>query len=559
MGVIPDALYSALAKDVGQVTGLDLSSLKDMFLCPTLTHAEQACSSLLRALPKKMIPRDTTEQDEFALEKFHSFNSKCESWVACLNTSGDEELWGTFKNVLYQFFNPHGMPLVDSLDSIVHYGRCGPGSSIEGVSGDFYSKMFSSTLTSTSRALGIHYRGYVWNYPEWSNAETIRQANYGESKIVEGSKIVFVPKNDKISRMICSEPTLNMFYQLGLGTILERRLRSFFGIDLSLQPDINRALAASSSVDQQWATIDLESASDSLAVGLAKEVLPSEVWSLVKLLRSPLSSYKGRAIPLHMISTMGNGFTFPLQTVLFASMVKAVYLTLGLKDSVHVFGDDIVVRKDAVHRLMRGLSLMGCVVNPLKSFSEGPFRESCGCDYFNGINIRGVFPSSLQCDQDWYTFANGLNEFSARTGVILQSLMNFVVSQIKGRILRVPPTADAASGLRVPLFLAEGTVYSNRYYARSYELLEFVPRKIRIGDGFIRTPTGMRKIIYNPSGLLIAMLSGIPLSSGLPLRKSGRWKAKRRVCSWWDELAPESLKRFSWQQWNTAVELNMSS
>jgi hypothetical protein len=59
--------------------------------------------------------------------------------------------------------------------------------------------------------------------------------NLGEVDIVEGNRLDFVPKNDDISRSICVEPTLNMFFQLGFADILNSRLKEFAGIDLENQ------------------------------------------------------------------------------------------------------------------------------------------------------------------------------------------------------------------------------------------------------------------------------------------------------------------------------------
>lgn len=558
MGHIPAHLFSALSDDIQQACNYDYESLLSLpSLPPDADHVLAASYSLARSFTKKLLPSDSAEQDKVAEAKFRMCNSHCETWQLRLNTSSDEEIYGSFKQELYNFFYPRGMPLVESLDHIYRNGKCGPGSSIGAPNGDFYSKMFSSRLSCTSQGLVKHYQSMISGLPLWDAGEKTRQASLGDPLITQSSRLSFVPKNDKTSRVICTEPVLNMYYQLGLGQILTRRLQNYFAIDLSKQPDLNRDIAWLGSKDGSWSTIDLESASDTISMTLLKEVLPPDVMSYITLLRCRKTLIRGDMVDLNMVSTMGNGFTFPLQTVIFASAVRAVYSSLNIKERVNVFGDDIAVLTASYHRLVRFLTLLGFKVNTDKSFSEGPFRESCGRDYFSGREIRGVYVQRFETQQDKYALINALNDFSAKTGILLSRTVRYILGLVDRNIL-VPRSSDAASGIRVPLSMITPRRLDKRLQADKYMCYVFVPQRIRILDGFIRSRKG-KKIIYNPDGLFVAFLGGMALSSGLPLRDEGRWKKKRRCCSFWDsfesDLSPVR-RGFSWQQWETAVELN---
>lgn len=561
MGPYPVALSTAISADVTEACGLSLDELLAMpAIPPDASTVVASCYSLSASLFKKFLPDETSSQDLAAKTKFLSVNSAAGTWELKLNTSLDEELYGTFKQELYKFFYPSGFGLLDSLDTIFLNGKCGPGSSIDAPLGDFYSKMFSSRLTCTSPGLIKHYETNTLRFPLWSDAEFFRQDTYGKPRVVDGSRLSFVPKNDKISRLICTEPTLNMFYQLGCGALIERRLKSYFRIDLSTQPDWNRGLVRAGSRDDSWCSIDLESASDSISLNMLRGALPRGVYDMLMLLRSCQTEVQGEAVHLNMVSTMGNGFTFPLQTAIFACAVKSAYMSLGLRRWVHVFGDDLVIRKNAKHRVLRMLQLLGFRVNADKSFFEGPFRESCGHDYYNGVNIRGVYVKRLSTLQDSYATLNALVEFTARTGVLLRHACSLILSRVN-RDIQVPVWEDPSSGIRIPLSLKEKRVLCKKTHSTLYEYYSFKPRMIKIGDGYIRTPFGIRKIIYNPSGLHVALLSGMALSRGLPLRKSGRWERRRRSCSFWDtfESGPTLRKRgFSWQRWNSAVYFNLN-
>jgi hypothetical protein len=84
---------------------------------------------------------------------------------------------------------------------------------------------------------------------------------------------------------------------------------------------------------------------------------------------------------------MGNGFCFPLETLIFASLCAVSYDELRLKPDFKVYGDDIIVRKSCAARVLELLTICGFKANTDKTFLEGPFRESCGAD-FEGEDVR---------------------------------------------------------------------------------------------------------------------------------------------------------------------------
>jgi hypothetical protein len=560
------ALYNAMDGDLIESTGKGVAFYRSCpELCPDFNHAEAAAWSLVHSLGKKYLPENTNDQDRLALAKFLHSNELAANWLYTPVTAGDEELFGTLRSVLYNFFNPGGMPLCADLDLPFLHGRCGPGSAILASGEDFYSKMFSSRLTYATPILREHYLRNVHRFPEWISAETFRSAALGDPVRSDCSRLSFVPKTTKISRTICIEPSLNMFYQLGYGTVLEQRLRSFFKIDLSKQPELNRRSALQGSLDDSLSTIDLESASDSVSLELCRQILPKDVFDLLMTLRTSSCSFRDEVYTYGMISTMGNGFTFPLQTIIFASAVRAVYKVhgrtamFGHEGPLGVFGDDIIVHSDMYERVVRFLTFLGFRVNLSKSFSKGPFRESCGCDFFNGRNIRGVYAKSLKTVQDSYSLINALTWFSARTGIYTPRM----VSRLKqwcDVTKTVPPTEDPSSGVQVPLSLASKRGVGSHTQSRAYVCYVHAPKPTKIGDGWIAMPRGTRRRIYNPSGLLIGLLSGMALSSGLPNRNVGeRWKTKRRYCSWWNSLPPDTVGNHGvdWQRWETASSVNL--
>jgi len=202
-------------------------------------------------------------------------------------------------------------------------------------------------------------------------------------------KLSFVPKNARTDRSIVVEPALNSLLQLGIGDYMADRLR-IFGLDISDQTR-NQQLARLGSIDGSLATLDLSSASDCIARELVAHLLPVEWFTLLDRARTSCISYRGSTMKLHKFSSMGNGFTFPLETLIFWALAVSAAQTQSDTGEVSVYGDDIIVPVGCVPALIQALNATGFLVNTEKSFWSGPFRESCGKDYHSGIDVRPVF------------------------------------------------------------------------------------------------------------------------------------------------------------------------
>jgi hypothetical protein len=222
---------------------------------------------------------------------------------------------------------------------------------------------------------------------------------------VHDGKMSLVPKDARSKRPIIVEPILNGFFQLGVGRYLkERMLRS---VDLNLSDQSrNQRLAMQGSIHGGYATIDLSSASDCVSRGLVELLLPWDWYEfLAKLVTSTIRE-GNKVSDLHKFSSMGNGFTFELESLIFYSVTKATTELLDLAGEVSVFGDDIICNSRAYSLLTAVLSELGFIVNNEKSFSSGPFRESCGADWFEGQSIRPYYAKKAWSERTLYTFHN---------------------------------------------------------------------------------------------------------------------------------------------------------
>jgi len=579
----PDVLYKYLCQDLTDSIGDSLSCLYGKEVYPVgLSPREYAALAISNSFLKKYSEDAEAEAEPRALAKFMESNRLCASWALQLPTSLDEELYGGFKKAVYDFFNPecringsktHCCMELDPF-AVVREGDVGPGSNIGARGQDFYTKLFDSPLSCTSLELYRVYTRSMTGSDRTRGAEKARSERYPEPILCKGNRLSFVPKTNKIARVICVEPTLNMFFQMGVRERLEVRLKEKYGICLSRQPSLNRALARLGSLGGGFVTIDLESASDSMSVAMLEDVLPRAVFNSLMKYRSPITTLPdGVELELGMLSSMGNAFTFPLQTAIFASVVCSVYRYLNIPidkpgddwyGNFGVFGDDIACRTEAARYVVRLLNILGFRVNQSKSFLEGPFRESCGADFYHGRQVRGVYLRSSRPDSLLSTL-NLLTEFSANTGIALPKLSRGLRASLAKHLLPVPRWENDEAGWKVPVSFFSPKVDRNGTYL--YKAFVPIPSRLRIGEGEIKGPNHAKKRALNPDGLYCAFLKGAVDCMTINLRqKVTRYSKKMRWAPNWQyasHLPAETTRgplwvlRANWKRWETAFYYNL--
>lgn len=272
-------------------------------------------------------------------------------------------------------------------------------------------------------------------------------------EIARGSELTTVPKNAKIDRPICIEPDLNIYVQLGIGTYLKSRLRAL-GLDLSDQSR-NQKLAQLAK-ELNLVTMDLSSASDLIAHEVVKYLLPRRWFELLCFARCDLTKVKGHWVRLEKFSSMGNGYTFELETAIFYSVLLALSGRQcspeddGYIDSdVGVYGDDLIFPAAMFDSVSSALDFLGFKVNAEKTFGAGLFYESCGKDFFNGVDVRPFYLRTDDEDTDFeeacYLNANAAVHYAGRLGDgqyrdirILPFWLRFYTAVKPNRRFRIP-------------------------------------------------------------------------------------------------------------------------
>jgi len=280
----------------------------------------------------------------------------------------------------------------------------GNGASL-GVHGDtthVVRKLTHERWTVTPGAIHHAFGGLMRNFHyheillEHDGDNTLACLDYADSfkryiarlSVVEHNKLDFVTKKVDTHRSIAIEPLWSGYVQKGIDVVLRDFLK---GIDIDLTDQSrNQEMARLGSLDDSpegFVTIDIKNASNSNALGPVRYLFPEEWYSLFMRTRSPKYSYNGSVKTYNMLCSMGNGFCFPVETLIFA----AICYSCGCgKPGVDfsIYGDDIIIRKKYADQVIAMLKHYGYAINTAKTCLSGGFRESCGADWFGGEDIR---------------------------------------------------------------------------------------------------------------------------------------------------------------------------
>lgn len=359
--------------------------------------------------------------------------------------------------------------------------------------------------------------------------------------VVEGSTLFTVPKKFKMKRCALKEPMLNAWMQSGLGSIMRRRFTQSTGVDLRWSWSVNQELARIGSLTGIFCTVDLQSASDSVCRGPLKSIAHPGWFGLWEACASDSCELPPNASELlpqgilrhrfQMMSSMGNGFTFELESILFYAIVTSIVPGIWTPNiqgggkrvltwpHVSVFGDDLVFPAAYYDQVVQMLTEFGFTVNKDKSFKEGPFRESCGKDYFLGVDTRPLYITKrLDNGSSVITLANRLyasahlaNQGSGRlhgfgsdrwAGAWTAVLA--VIPPWLRRLLATPPHVE--SGIwGLPGTKKEASWETAEGQPRRWKVISQVPVKFNLRYGVLQLPDPVN---HAHSGIWVSRLNG---------------------------------------------------
>lgn len=222
------------------------------------------------------------------------------------------------------------------------------------------------------------------------------------------AKVVLVPKDSRGPRIISCEPLEMQWIQQGLGRAIVAHLERWHltrGHVNFTDQTVNRRLAQVGSITQEWVTLDMKEASDRVSSWLVFELF-KHVPQLRDALFATRSTHtrlpSGQVVHMKKFAPMGSCLCFPVEALVFYALAvtsivrknRLLYPTKGrraLADSaraaVYVYGDDIIVRVKDYDAVLQQLPTVGLMFNSNKCCTAGFFRESCGMDAYQGIDV----------------------------------------------------------------------------------------------------------------------------------------------------------------------------
>jgi hypothetical protein len=304
----------------------------------------------------------------------------------------------------------------------------GPGATADGLKGNQkWSSMY------WTQRLEKFFPSVEFLLPNASYHEALGDVDFLEPEAEIPVMVLSVPKTQKTPRIIAAEPTAMMYVQQALRHVIyewverDNLLNTLIGFT---DQSPNQRLACEGSREGSLATLDLSEASDRVSFEHVRELFAftPDLFQAVSACRSLKAQVPGHGtVSLAKFASMGSALSFPIEAMVFLTIVFIGYentlnrpLTFNdvksLKDQVRIFGDDIIIPKDIVRSVISALSAYGMKVNEHKSFWTGKFRESCGKEYYDGLDVsivklRQMFPKSRRDVRELIALVSTRNQF----------------------------------------------------------------------------------------------------------------------------------------------------
>jgi len=231
------------------------------------------------------------------------------------------------------------------------------------------------------------------------------------------ARVVLVPKDSRGPRLISCEPVDKQWVQQGLGRaivdLVESHPLTRDNVRFTDQTP-NRFAALYGSESKRYATLDLNEASDRVSSVLVRLLFPSHVYTCLEACRSSSTLLpNGQDFPLSKFAPMGSALCFPIMALVVWAILTAATDDTDTRESIYVYGDDVIVPTAYAANAIERLESYGLRVNKDKSCTGGSFRESCGMDAFQGVNVTPVrlrtvwsYSPRPESYSSWIAYAN---------------------------------------------------------------------------------------------------------------------------------------------------------
>lgn len=397
-GGLPQFLGGFLDRVFDRGTGrlLDVPEIDSIF----------ALRQLTKMLAKIEIPCSDARVSR-AISKY----IECESDVKSNDRNLSPELLEEFCRLSLIMFGD----VLAEIDLAVYRGELtpkhGPGATADRIRGN--AKFDQTEWTSRLEAVFPYGENCIPNWRFNYRLDPVHIREPGEERPV---RVITVPKTLKTPRIIAIEPTCMQFMQQAISERLVQCLetdRTVSGMLGFSDQSPNRRMAREGSLGSGLATVDLSEASDRVSNQHVRAMLRHfpHLREAIDATRSRKADVPGKGvIRLAKFASMGSALCFPIEAMVFATVAfmgiqhsrRRQFSRKDLKSysgQVRVYGDDIIVPVDTLVHVIRYLEAFGLKVNTDKTFGTGKFRESCGGDYYDGVDVtpvrvRRILPAS---------------------------------------------------------------------------------------------------------------------------------------------------------------------
>jgi len=260
---------------------------------------------------------------------------------------------------------------------------------------------------------------YEWMVPSLSAVAFRDPSTLVESQ--KRARVVLVPKDSRGPRLISCEPSTLQYLQQGIAnqlvSIIESHPLTKGHVNFSDQ-EINRRYAMYGSMGAGWATLDMKDASDRVSLALVERVFgmdPRFVSYLLSTRSTETELPDKRIVKMRKFAPMGSALCFPVESLVFFLLAVSVLVTQDKSNtylhrkvkracsSVWVYGDDIICASKDSEAIVQYFETVGLLFNKSKCCVAGHFRESCGLDAYNGVDvtptrIKTIMSSCLRSD-----------------------------------------------------------------------------------------------------------------------------------------------------------------
>jgi len=333
--------------------------------------------------------------------------------------------------------------------------------------------------------------------------EVIKKVTFVQRDDESPVRVITVPKTLKSPRIIAIEPVCMQYAQQSIQSVLYERIESdrlVAGHVNFTDQSINQRLALLSSQDGRFATIDLNDASDRVPLSVVSLMFRSNpwLWDCIEACRSDSAKLPdGRLIgPLKKFASMGSALCFPVESMYFyticvVALLRSRNLPINIhsirevRKDVYVYGDDLIVPTTEAGTVLDHLQRFNCKVNNSKTFFSGKFRESCGVDAYDGVEVtptylRHLRPKNRQQARELISWVATANHFARRGYYRTASLMFCTCETILGPLPDVASDSSCLgrisfTGFHLPKRRVNGQI-------QAFEYLAWVPSTVYRSD-----------------------------------------------------------------------------